>query len=77
MHNKSAIILLYKIHKGLSFQVRLTPLGSIIARQELINTGPPKIRMFAGGRKEKFVNGPHPPDYVTDSLYYTCTQAFR
>ncbi len=23
----------------------------------------PKIRMFAGGRKEKFVNWPHPPDY--------------
>ncbi len=23
----------------------------------------PKIRMFAGGRKEKFINGPHPPEY--------------
>ncbi len=31
----------------------------------------PKIRMFAGGRKEKFLNGPHPPDYEDfDDLLY-------
>ncbi len=24
--------------------------------------------MFAGGRKEKFVNGPHPPDYFHEII---------
>ncbi len=36
-----------------------------ILEKKVSDRPPPlsKIRMFAGGRKEKFVNGPHPPDY--------------
>ena len=45
--------------KPLSKGVQTSPYSGFI----LFPTFTPKIRMFAGGRKEKFVNGPHPPDY--------------